>query len=946
MNDLKTLFKSIIVCFMLMLCGSVRAEGGSYTIVFGNKLNGPQPLNSTISAATTISEGLEFVVSKPYTVDVGNCYYGDSVASIRIGKSGSASKLTIGLSKAGQVHATSVVVKCNNFGTARNLNAKISVNGAESQTTSVNEKLHEFMLNADIEEVILEGTAAIFIYSITVNYNGPASFEERKDPELAFSPSSLTIMSGESITEPTLTNKGDGEVIYSVDDKDVVTVDSLTGALTIMGSGTAVVTAISSKTAGFLADTASYTVNILPKEIIDLRGKSESITFTDFHRIGEYTVPIKGGLLASDNAAYSGWRKADCMGGVDSSLVMKKTCGIFASPIIKSDKGVKVVVMCSSWTKNFKIEMDGVAEVTNYGSGLYQLVSLSTSATETSFILYSGSGATTVKSIEIVPFTDADVLLPTYSHASGTYNEPQTVSLSAADGCTIYYSTDGTAPSIEYTGPISVTKTTTIQAIAKDAEGRESEVAKATYTIEAAVTLKEYTSIAALIAARPANKCILTLTNAQVLFASGSDVYVRDETGAIDFYMCGLLYTEGQVLNGSVTVTYSKYYDIPEVRSVNNNHLVATEGTSVPKEVEVNQVTLKDYVCDYIKVKGTLENFGSDIYVSDGSQRLIISNKFGIHGINLSTIGNGSEVEVSGIVVPYSTSSNYYYSSPRLAVMKIEVTAEAPLLIPSYNNIAEVISAAPKGRFYLMLNDAQVLYAGANDMYVKDATGTINFYECGLEYKTGQVLNGKILAHYEHFRRLIPEISKVTEQQVTAVDGTVFPLEVSITDILGGEYTSEFVTTTGTLVIDAENGMNYLSDGTTQVSIYNNRFNLPDIDLTTFAAGAQLTVTGIVVPQSTYPQAGIPQIALLSIGTTSAEVNYYGDCNLDGFVNISDVVQLVNYILGNGDGSGVFSMLNADVNGDRNVNIIDVVEVVNMILNSELRPRTNSGTSE
>lgn len=939
MKDFRTALKGIIVCFMLMLCGSVWAEGGSYTIVFGNKLNGPQPLNSTISAAATISEGLEYVVSKPYTVDVGNCYYGDSDDCIRIGKSGSASKLTIGLSKAGQVHATNVVVKCKNFGTSRNLNAKISVNGAENQTTSVNEKLHEFVLNADIEEIILEGTAAIFIYSITVNYDGPASFDERKDPELAFNPSSLTIMSGESITEPTLRNKGDGEVEYSVDDKDVVTVDSLTGALTIMGSGTAIVTAISSKTAGFLADTASYTVNILPREIIDLRGKNDTIMFTDFHRIGEYTVPIKGGLLASDNAAYSGWRKADCMGGVDSSLVLKKTCGIFASPIIKSDKGVKVIVICSSWTQNFKIEMDGVTEVTKYGSGLYQPVSLSTSATETSFILYSGSGATTVKSIKIYPFTDADVLLPTYSLASGTYNEPQTVSLSAADGCTIYYSTDGTAPSIEYTEPISVTKTTTIQAIARDAEGRESEVAKATYTIEAATTLKEYTSIAALIAARPANKCILTLTNAQVLFASGSDVYVRDETGAIDFYMCGLLYSEGQVLNGSVTVTYSKYYDIPEVRSVSNNQLVATEGTAVPKDVEVNQVTIKDYICDYIKVKGTLENYGSDIYVSDGSQRLIISNKFGIHGINLSTIGNGSEVEVSGIVVPYSTSNYYYYSSPRLAVMKIDVTQEAPLLIPTYNNIAEVISAAPKGKFYLTLTDAQVLYAGTNDMYLKDATGNINFYECELNYKTGQVLNGRIVAAYEHFRRIIPEISKVYEEELTAVDGTAFPVEVDIPDILGGEHTSDLVMTTGTLVIDSENDRYYLTDGATQISIYNNRFNLPDIDLTKFEAGAQLTVTGIVVPQSSYPQTGIPQIALLSIWTTSAETNYYGDCNMDGFVDINDVVLLVNYILYGGNTSGVFSMLNADVNGDRMVTISDVVEVVNMLLNSELRPR-------
>lgn len=938
MKDFKTAFKGIIVCFMLMLCSSMWAEDGNYTIVFGNKLKGPQPLNSTISAAATISEGLDYVESFPYTVDVGNCYYGDSVTCIRIGKTGSASKLTIALSKVGQFHATSVVVKCKNFGTPRNLNAKISVNGAESQTTSVNERLHEFVLNADVEEIILEGTAAIFIYSITVNYDGPASFDERKDPQLSFNPSSLTIMSGETITKPTLTNMGDGEVIYSVDDKDVVTVDSLTGDLTIMGSGTAIVTATSQKTPRFLAGTASYTVNILPKEFIDLRGKNDTIIFRDFHRIGEYTVPIKGGLLGNDHVAYSGWRKADCMAGVDSALMMKKESGIFASPIIKSSKGVKVIVECSSWTKNFKIEMDGTSEVSNYGSGLYQPISLSTSATESSFILYAGSNATTVKSIKIYPFIDVDVLLPTYSLASGTYNEPQTVSLSAADGCTIYYSTDGSDPSIEYTEPISVTATTTIKAIARDAEGRESDVAKATYTIEAATVLKEYTSIAALIAARPSNKCILTLTNAQVLYASGSDVYVRDETGAIDFYMCGLLYTEGQILNGSVTVTYSKYYDIPEVRSVSNNHLVATEGTAVPKEVEVTQVTIKDYICDYVKVKGTFESIGSEYYVTDGTKRLAISNKFGIHGINLSTISPRAEVEVSGIVVPYSV-SNYNYSTPRLAVMKIDVTQEAPLLIPTYNNIAEVISAAPKGKFYLTLTDAQVLYAGTNDMYLKDATGNINFYECELNYKTGQVLNGRIVAAYEHFRRIIPEISKVYEEELTAVDGTAFPVEVDIPDILGGEHTSDLVMTTGTLVIDSENDRYYLTDGATQISIYNNRFNLPDIDLTKFEAGAQLTVTGIVVPQSSYPQTGIPQIALLSIWTTSAETNYYGDCNMDGAVDINDVVLLVNYILYGGNTSGVFSMLNADVNGDRMVTISDVVEVVNMLLNSELRPR-------
>ena len=159
MNDVKTLCKSISVCFMLMLCGSVRAESGSYTIVFGNKLKGPQPLNSTISASTTISDGLEYVTSKPYTVDVGNCYYGDSTTCIRIGKSGKTSKLTISLSKTGQVHATNVKVRCKCYGTSNNWNATLAVNGAASQTTSVNEKVHEFELNTDIEEIILEGSA-------------------------------------------------------------------------------------------------------------------------------------------------------------------------------------------------------------------------------------------------------------------------------------------------------------------------------------------------------------------------------------------------------------------------------------------------------------------------------------------------------------------------------------------------------------------------------------------------------------------------------------------------------------------------------------------------------------------------------------------------------------------------------------------------------------------
>ena len=55
-----------------------------------------------------------------------------------------------------------------------------------------------------------------------------------------------------------------------------------------------------------------------------------------------------------------------------------------------------------------------------------------------------------------------------------------------------------------------------------------------------------------------------------------------------------------------------------------------------------------------------------------------------------------------------------------------------------------------------------------------------------------------------------------------------------------------------------------------------------------------------------------------------------GDVNGDGLVDISDVVQLVNIILNDGNGGNQA----ADVNNDSHVDISDVVQLVNIILGS------------
>jgi len=82
------------------------------------------------------------------------------------------------------------------------------------------------------------------------------------------------------------------------------------------------------------------------------------------------------------------------------------------------------------------------------------------------------------------------VATPVFSVASGTYNQALTVAISdATSGAAIYYTTDGSTPttaSARYTGPIPVSVSTTIRAIAAASGMANSDVASAIYTLQAA----------------------------------------------------------------------------------------------------------------------------------------------------------------------------------------------------------------------------------------------------------------------------------------------------------------------------------------------------------------------------------------------------------------------------------------------------------------------------
>ncbi|MDY7227107.1 polysaccharide lyase family 7 protein [Hyalangium rubrum] len=104
----------------------------------------------------------------------------------------------------------------------------------------------------------------------------------------------------------------------------------------------------------------------------------------------------------------------------------------------------------------------------------------------------SGNGWNSISEVELwgVGSTAGQVATPSFSPAAGTYTSAQTVTLgSSTPGASIRYTTDGSTPSAStgtlYSGPVTISATTTLKAIAYQSGLTPSAVRSGTYTITA-----------------------------------------------------------------------------------------------------------------------------------------------------------------------------------------------------------------------------------------------------------------------------------------------------------------------------------------------------------------------------------------------------------------------------------------------------------------------------
>lgn len=336
----------------------------------------------------------------------------------------------------------------------------------------------------------------------------------------------------------------------------------------------------------------------------------------------------------------------------------------------------------------------GDAVINGYQSGTPQLTT-STGGTSNTYSTFAGGffnlsisnknmQATSIV-IDYTPATSSVVATPAFSVLSGRYTKAQNVEITCTtEGATIYYTLDGSDPTEsetakEYTAPIEINTTTTLKAVAMDADANFSAVASATYTLPI-----EVADIAAFNATTKDDFVKITGTISIIFSDGNSSVYAQDESGSMLIYDYNYVKTEGLTNGKTLTglVGTRGDYNGPQMTDVIAPAL--GEGTPVEPAV-VSEVTADD-LHKFVKLENVQFTETCDLS-SRGDQGTLTSDLLvynGLYNVNLGTAIQGKNYDIEGFVsvfkgtaqlYPISLEINepaFYYSESSLAFGRVE----------------------------------------------------------------------------------------------------------------------------------------------------------------------------------------------------------------------------------------------------------------------------------
>ena len=316
--------------------------------------------------------------------------------------------------------------------------------------------------------------------------------------------------------------------------------------------------------------------------------------------------------------------------------------------------------------------------LTSYGKWTdYEVVLPVEAQTESCQLIFSA--ATSSYYIYEIVLTEVPTGVPTLSFSNletkvyfgqeETFTAP-TLTLKDAGGNVVsdetftYTSSNETAFFVDNSGKVTfnaknATATTTITATyAGTTEAYKGLTASYTLTYKRDPSLA-YTSIKELKDnATDGEEVTLNLTIAKVLAVKGSNVYIRDNQGAICFYNTGITFANNDDVNGTIKGEFTIHKGLPELKGTtdtNADHLTITAGTpATPKDLTSGDFA--DYTCDLVSVtRGLVDNDGTNAVVMNED---VSSAQFYTTFASFASPYNGAVVDVTGIVIPYKANAS------------------------------------------------------------------------------------------------------------------------------------------------------------------------------------------------------------------------------------------------------------------------------------------------
>lgn len=335
-----------------------------------------------------------------------------------------------------------------------------------------------------------------------------------------------------------------------------------------------------------------------------------------------------------------------------------------------------------------------------------------------------------VRATKIVVTIDGEVIEtinpPIFNPASGTYYAPINVVVTATEGATIYYTTDGTAPSASstvYAEPIALSETTTIKAIAVKGS-LQSAVAEATYTFESATAVA---NIAAYNGVK--DTTMVVFSNPVIALAQNSNnLYVKDNSGyALIYGQTGKTYKNGQTIPAGFVGQKITYNGMPELKNlVQSTFQAGVDGPEIaPEEIQCEDVKDNaDLWGHYVLIKGVHLSYTNKT-ITDASGSAPIHTGMGGYGSSTDTTKVWDCYAIIGSYRPQTADSTIFQVLP---VKLVESgTVEPPvgdgITIAQFQELEDGTVTEP-------FNAVTVL-AQATDKkrtFVKDETGYMLIY--------------------------------------------------------------------------------------------------------------------------------------------------------------------------------------------------------------------------